>query len=96
MQWAISAQDLYYRLNVIAFTIPPLRDKKTDIPILVEHFMKKLNESHGEKKAVSKEALQAMMSYSWPGNVRQLESVMERAYIMCEEDIIGVETCRRR
>jgi DNA-binding NtrC family response regulator len=84
-------QDLYYRLNVIAFTIPPLRDKKTDIPILIEHFLKKLNEAHGWKKTVSTEALQAMMAYSWPGNIRQLESVLERAYIMCEEPAIGVE-----
>ena len=79
-------EDLYYRLNVIAFTIPPLRDKKTDIPILVEHFLKKLNETHGRKKTVSKEALQAMLDYSWPGNMRQLDSVLERAYIMAEED----------
>ncbi len=84
-------EDLYYRLNVIAFTIPPLRDKKTDIPILVEHFLKKLGETHGHKKVVSKEALQAMLDYSWPGNVRQLDSVLERAYIMAEDDTIGVE-----
>ncbi len=84
-------EDLYYRLNVIAFTIPPLRDKKTDVPILVEHFIKKLNEAHEGKKTVSTEALQAMMAYSWPGNIRQLESVLERAYIMCEESAIGIE-----
>ena len=84
-------EDLYYRLNVIAFTIPPLRDKKTDIPILVEHFLKKMNESHNGRKSVSTEALQAMMEYSWPGNIRQLESVLERAYIMCEDSVIGVE-----
>jgi transcriptional regulator with PAS, ATPase and Fis domain len=84
-------EDLYYRLNVIAFAIPPLRDKKTDIPLLVEHFLKKLNETHGRRKTVSKEALQAMLDYSWPGNVRQLDSVLERAYIMTEEDAIGVE-----
>jgi DNA-binding NtrC family response regulator len=84
-------EDLYYRLNVIAFTIPPLRDKKTDIPVLVEHFLRKLNETHGQIKAVSKEALQVMLDYSWPGNVRQLDSVLERAYIMAEEKTIGVE-----
>ncbi len=84
-------EDLYYRLNVIAFTVPPLREKKTDIPILVEHFLKNLNESNGSKKAITSEALQAMLDYSWPGNVRQLESVIERAYIMCDEDMIGIE-----
>jgi DNA-binding NtrC family response regulator len=84
-------EDLYYRLNVIAFTVPPLREKKTDIPILVEHFLKKLNESNGPKKGVTNEALQMMLGYTWPGNVRQLESVIERAYIMCENDMIGIE-----
>jgi DNA-binding NtrC family response regulator len=84
-------EDLYYRLNVIAFTVPPLREKKTDIPILVEHFLKRLNESNSWKKTITNEALQAMLDYSWPGNVRQLESVIERAYIMCDDDLIGIE-----
>jgi len=84
-------QDLYYRLNVIAFTIPPLREKMTDIPVLVEHFLKRLNESHTRKKSISNDALQLLMAYSWPGNVRQLESVMERAYVMSEEDTIDAE-----
>jgi DNA-binding NtrC family response regulator len=77
-------KDLYYRLNVIAFTIPPLRERLTDIPVLTEHFLKKLNEDQGVKKSITKEALDVMMGYDWPGNVRQLESVIERAYIMCE------------
>jgi DNA-binding NtrC family response regulator len=84
-------QDLYYRLNVIAFTIPPLRDRITDVPLLLDHFLKRLNELHGMKKSVSQEVLNALMAYSWPGNVRQLESVIERAYIMCEEDRIDVD-----
>jgi DNA-binding NtrC family response regulator len=84
-------EDLYYRLNVIAFTVPPLREKKTDIPVLVEHFLKKLNASNGQKKGITNEALMAMLDYSWPGNVRQLESVLERAYIMCDDDMIDIE-----
>ncbi len=84
-------QDLYYRLNVIAFTIPPLRDKITDVPLLVEHFLRKLNESHGQKKTISNEALQLLMGYSWPGNIRQLESVIERSYVMCEEQAMEAE-----
>lgn len=84
-------QDLYYRLNVIAFTIPPLRDRITDIPLLIDHFFKRLNESHGIKKGLSREVLAALMAYHWPGNVRQLESVIERAYIMCDGDKIGME-----
>lgn len=84
-------QDLYYRLNVIAFSIPPLRDRITDVPLLVEHFLKRLNESHRRKKVVTKEVLQALTAYKWPGNVRQLESVIERAYVMCEGDTIGLD-----
>jgi len=84
-------QDLYYRLNVIAFTIPPLRDRLTDVPILVEHFLKRLNETHNTKKTLPQEILSMFMAYGWPGNVRQLESVVERAYVMCEGDMIGLE-----
>lgn len=84
-------QDLYYRLNVIAFTIPPLRDRITDVPLLIEHFLKRLNDSHGNKKGVSQEVLNALLAYTWPGNVRQLESVIERAYVMCEGETISIE-----
>jgi DNA-binding NtrC family response regulator len=84
-------QDLYYRLNVIAFTIPPLRERITDVPLLVEHFLRRLNDSHGNKKGVSQEVLNALLAYMWPGNVRQLESVIERAYVMCDGDIIGID-----
>jgi DNA-binding NtrC family response regulator len=84
-------QDLYYRLNVIAFAILPLRERITDVPILVEHFLKRLNESHARKKGVPQEILNALMAYSWPGNVRQLESVIERAYVMCEADTIDMD-----
>ncbi|MBP8625137.1 MAG: sigma-54-dependent Fis family transcriptional regulator [Syntrophorhabdales bacterium] len=84
-------EDLYYRLNVIAFSIPPLRERITDVPILVEHFLKKINNAQGVKKSVSNEALKLLMGYSWPGNVRQLESIIERAYIMCEGNVIDVE-----
>jgi DNA-binding NtrC family response regulator len=84
-------EDLYYRFNVIAFTIPPLRERATDVPLLVEHFLKKMNGVHGQQKVVSNDALQALMRYQWPGNVRQLESIIERSYIMCEENTISFE-----
>lgn len=84
-------EDLYYRLNVIAFTLPPLRERLTDIPILVEYFLKKLDETHKEKKGISSDVLQCLMHYPWPGNVRQLESVLERSYILCEDATITVE-----
>jgi len=84
-------EDLYYRLNVIAFSIPPLRERVTDIPLLVEHFLKQFGEMNGKKKSILNEALDLLMKYAWPGNVRQLQSVVERAYIMCEEDTMGIE-----
>lgn len=84
-------EDLYYRLNVIAFTIPPLRDRITDIPLLVEHFLKKFEKTHGPAKRIGDEVLQAFLKYAWPGNVRQLESVLERSYILCEGDSINLE-----
>jgi DNA-binding NtrC family response regulator len=84
-------EDLYYRLNVIAFTIPALRERTTDIPLLIEHFMKTFEKKHGGVKHVSEEVLQAFMRYSWPGNVRQLESAIERSYIMCEGNLINID-----
>jgi DNA-binding NtrC family response regulator len=84
-------EDLYYRLNVIAFALPPLRDRLTDIPLLIEHFLKKLDNTHQEKKAISDDVLQCFMRYPWPGNVRQLESVLERSYIMCESGTITMD-----
>ncbi len=84
-------EDLYYRLNVIAFALPPLRERVTDIPLLVEHFLKKLDEAHQAKKNMADGVLQCLMHYPWPGNVRQLESVVERSYIMCDAGTITME-----
>jgi DNA-binding NtrC family response regulator len=84
-------EDLFYRLNVIAFTIPPLRERATDIPILIEHFLGRLNEVHGQRKDMTADALNLLMAYHWPGNVRQLESVLERAYIMTEGSLIKID-----
>ncbi|HEY3278018.1 MAG TPA: sigma-54 dependent transcriptional regulator [Syntrophorhabdaceae bacterium] len=84
-------EDLYYRFNVIAFTVPPLRERITDVPLLVEHFLNKMNHANGKKKVVEEDALRALMKYDWPGNVRQLESVIERAYIMGEEDAVCLD-----
>ena len=80
-------EDLYYRLNVIPIFLPPLRDRRTDIPLLVEHFMRKHGGSH-RKRDVSEEALEVLASYDWPGNVRELESVMERSLLLSEGDTI--------
>ena len=73
-------EDLFYRLNVIPVQLPPLRDRREDVPVLVQHFLKKLSaESGRETLTVSQEAMRRLMAYHWPGNVRQLENVVERA-----------------
>jgi len=83
-------QDLYYRLNVITITIPPLRDKVSDIPLLVEHFVEKYTKENNKQiDGVTPNALAAMMTYRWPGNVRELENMVERAVVMCNEKTIG-------
>jgi PAS domain S-box-containing protein len=75
-------EDLFYRLNVFPITIPPLRQRAEDIPLLVNHFIAKFNKKMGKKiEAVSKDTLNALEGYHWPGNVRELESVIERAVI---------------
>jgi len=83
-------QDLYYRLNVITITMPPLRDKVSDIPLLVEHFVEKYTKENNKQiDGVTPNALAAMMTYRWPGNVRELENMVERAVVMCNEKTIG-------
>lgn len=75
-------EDLFYRLNVFPITIPPLRQRTEDIPLLVNHFITKFNKKMGKKiESISKETMKALQEYSWPGNVRELESVIERAVI---------------
>jgi two-component system response regulator PilR (NtrC family) len=78
--------DLYYRLNVIPVLIPPLRDRRDDIPLLVDHFLRLATERSGRRKTVSKEAMELLASYDWPGNVRELENIVERACILQEGD----------
>ncbi len=76
-------EDLFYRLNVFPIIIPPLRQRKEDIPLLVDHFIAKFNKKNGKRiQMVSKETMNALQEYHWPGNVRELESVIERAVII--------------
>jgi DNA-binding NtrC family response regulator len=72
-------RDLYFRLNVLSLKIPPLRDRKQDIPLLTEHFLERLSRNTGAQRTLSEEALQVMTGYDWPGNVRELENCLERA-----------------
>ncbi|MBW1739591.1 MAG: sigma-54-dependent Fis family transcriptional regulator [Deltaproteobacteria bacterium] len=81
--------DLYYRLNVIPIRLPPLRDRKDDIPLLADYFIKKYNKIDGrDVKGLTKDAAQTLMRMHWPGNVRELENVMERAVLLCGGDLI--------
>ena len=82
-------EDLYYRLNVIGIKVPTLRERKTDIPLLVDYFLKKENPDHPLE--ISKEALRKIMSYDWPGNVRQLSNIIQRACILASDNIIREE-----
>lgn len=85
-------EDLYYRLNIIPIVIPPLRNRRDDIPMLIDFFIAK--HSTGQQRAVrglTAGARNLIMNYSWPGNVRQLESAIERAILLCEGNEIGVE-----
>jgi DNA-binding NtrC family response regulator len=85
-------EDLYYRLNVIPLHVPPLRERKEDIPLLVEHFLRKFAEQYGtEPKRLTPRAISFLRRYDWPGNVRQLENVIHRAFIMVESDTIDVD-----
>jgi DNA-binding NtrC family response regulator len=85
-------EDLFYRLNVITVDLPPLRDRREDIPLLVQHFSKKFAEENGKPQAqFLPEALRPLMDYAWPGNVRELENVVERAVVLSTGSVIGPE-----
>lgn len=85
-------EDLFYRLNVIPIHIPPLREKKEDIPILVNHFLQVYNKKFAKEiKSVSPSALSLFLDYDWPGNVRELENVIERSVILTQKETIETE-----
>ncbi|HET9933986.1 MAG TPA: sigma-54 dependent transcriptional regulator, partial [Polyangiaceae bacterium] len=84
-------EDLYYRLNVIALTAPPLRARREDIPLLADHFLGVYCKKNGRARlSVAPEVLTKLSDYSWPGNVRELENVIERAAVLCPSDVIGL------
>ncbi|MHB8843668.1 MAG: sigma-54-dependent transcriptional regulator [Nitrospirota bacterium] len=85
-------EDLFYRLNVVAIRIPPLRERKDDVPLLIQHFLEKLNQIEGRMiTGFEDTAMEAMLTYDWPGNVRELENAVERAYILCPTITIGLK-----
>jgi DNA-binding NtrC family response regulator len=85
-------EDLFYRLNVITIDLPPLRQRKEDIPLLVEHFLRKYSlENEREARRITPEALRPLVGYAWPGNVRELENVIERAVVLSSGTDIGAD-----
>jgi len=85
-------EDLYYRLNVVPILLPPLRERREDIPLLVAHFLKQTSlESNKKARYVSDEAMAYLMDYYWPGNIRELQNAIERAVILCKSDTLEAD-----
>lgn len=85
-------EDLYYRLNVINIEMPPLRNRKEDIPLLIDLFIDKFNQSEGKHiQGISKDALNMLLKYPFPGNLRELENIIERALVLSERDILDID-----
>ncbi len=85
-------EDLYYRLNVFPLEVPPLRARKADVPLLVEYFIDRYARKAGKKiRSVDRKALQLLQSYPWPGNIRELQNVIERSVIVCETEDFTID-----
>jgi PAS domain S-box-containing protein len=85
-------EDLYYRINVVKLDLPPLRERKEDIPLLVQHFITRFNHLQNRKiKSTSTQVLAVLMAQKWQGNIRELENVMERAFVLCRSDVIELQ-----
>jgi Nif-specific regulatory protein len=82
-------EDLLYRLNVFTIFVPPLRERKTDILLLADHFLERLAADHRKRiRRISTPAIDMLMAYHWPGNVRELQNVIERAVLVCDGDVV--------
>ena len=85
-------EDLYYRINVVKLTLPPLRERREDIPLLVDHFLRRFNSLSGKEiTGVSQEVLVSLMAYDFPGNVRELENIIEHATVLCRGELIEIQ-----
>lgn len=84
-------EDLFYRLNVIPITVPPLRERKEDLAPLIEHFLRKYNEKYRLKKSIRRDVIELLLQYGWPGNVRELQNIVERMVVLSREDVVGLE-----
>jgi PAS domain S-box-containing protein len=88
----IFREDLYYRLNVFPIEMPPLRQRRDDIPLLVEYFIDRYSSKTGKKiRGIEKSTLERLKSYAWPGNIRELQNVIERSVVLCDSDIFTVD-----
>ncbi len=84
--------DLYYRINVVTIALPPLRERREDIPLLLDHFVEKFSRRNGKRiGGLTREAREALLRYDYPGNVRELENLVERAVILTRDEVIGLE-----
>jgi transcriptional regulator with GAF, ATPase, and Fis domain len=84
-------EDLFYRLNVFPLTLPPLRERRADLPLLAAHFLKLYGEKNRKEiKSLSPEVMHSFQRYGWPGNIRELENVLERGVILCQSDTLGL------
>ena len=84
-------EDLYFRLNVFPIEVPPLRGRKDDIPLLIEHFVDKFNKAYGKSiKYITDDAMSQLKAYKWPGNIRELENLIERASILSNTDTLAI------
>jgi len=82
-------EDLYYRLNVFTIFVPPLRERRSDVLLLADHFVERYAEAHGKSvKRIATSAIDMLMSYHWPGNVRELENCIERAVLVCDGGVL--------
>jgi DNA-binding NtrC family response regulator len=85
-------EDLYHRINTFPITLPPLRERKEDIPLLVEYFIEQFRKELGKRlPGVSRKAMDVLMEYHWPGNIRELKNCLERAAILVEDELIQPE-----
>jgi transcriptional regulator with PAS, ATPase and Fis domain len=90
-------EDLLFRLNVVSLRIPPLRERRDDVPMLARHFLQAQSDLYGEpEKSIADEAGALLLRYRWPGNVRELSNVMEHAYVLCAGCLIGPEDLPQR
>ena len=85
-------EDLFYRINVVAIRLPPLRERRSDIPLLCDHFIERFNGRYGKEiKGISQEAMQNILAHEFPGNIRELENTIEHAFVFCKSGMIGAQ-----